>query len=164
MRQLLVGLDHAELLRGGGRVHFDGGNGDVGARRDVLLEHGLVIHFVDVVAGKNEDVVRLLAADRIDILVDRVRRALIPVLRNAHLRRQDFDEIAEPHQHGPAAANVAIQAESFVLGKNENAAQIAIEAVRKSDVDDSIGAAKRHRGFGAVAGEGPEALALAASQ
>ena len=147
-----------------GRVDFDCGDGDVGAGFDVLLEHRLVIHFVDVVAGENEDVIRLLAADRIDVLVDGVRGALIPVLRNAHLRRQDFDEVAEPHQHGPAAANVPIEAERFVLREDEDAAQIAVQAVRERDVDDPIDAAKRHGGFGAVASERPEALALAASQ
>ena len=141
---VLVGFDHAELFRGGSAaIHFDGGHGDVRAGRDVLLEHLLVIHFVDVVAGKNEDVVRLLAADRVDVLVDRVGGALIPVLRNAHLRRQDFDEIAVPHERRPAAADVAVQAESLVLGENENAAQIAVEAIRKRDVDDSIDAAER---------------------
>ncbi len=50
-------------------------DGDVRTRRDVLLEHFLVIHFVDVIAGEDEDVIRLLAADGINVLVDGVGRA-----------------------------------------------------------------------------------------
>jgi len=46
---------------------------------------------------------------------------------------------------------VTIEAKRFVLGKNKNAAEIAIDAVRESDIDDAIGSAERHRGFGAIA-------------
>ena len=111
----------------------------------MLLEHRLVIHLVDVVAGKNEDVIGLLAADGIDVLIDGVGGALIPVLRDAHLRRQHFDEIAVAHQRRPAAADVAVEAQRFVLRENENAAQIAVEAIGKRDVDDAIDAAETER-------------------
>ena len=161
---VLVGFDHAEFSGGRGRVHFDGGDGDVRAGGHVLLEHLLIIHLVDVIAGKNEDVVRLLAADRIDVLVDGVGRALIPVLRDAHLRRQHFDEFAEAHQRGPAAADMAVEAERFVLREDKNAAQIAVQAIGKRDVDDAIDAAERDGGFRAVARQRPKPLALAAGQ
>ena len=161
---VLVRFEHAEFSGGLGRIHFDGGDGDVRAGRDVLLEHLLVVHLVDVVAGEDEDVVGLLAADRIDVLVDGVGGALIPVLRDAHLGRQNFDEIAVAHQRGPAAADVAVEAERFVLGEDEDAAQVAIEAVREGEVDDAIDAAERDGGLGAVARERPEPLALAAGQ
>jgi hypothetical protein len=56
---------------------------------------------------------------------------------------------------------VAVQAESFVLRENENAAEIRIDAVRKGDVNDAVESSERNSGFGAVASEGPEAFALA---
>ena len=161
---VLVRLDDAELPGGDGRIHFDGGNGDVRAGIDVLLEHLLVIHFVDVVAGKDEDVIGLLAADGIDVLINGVGRALIPMLRNAHLRRENFDEFAETHEGGPAAPDVAVEAERFVLREDEDAAQIAIEAIGKGDVDDAVNAAERNGGLGAIARERPKPLALAARQ
>ena len=130
----------------------------------MLLEHLLIIHLVDVVAGKNEDVVRLLAADRIDVLVNGVGGSLIPVLRDAHLRRQDFDEFAEAHQRGPAVADVAVEAKRLVLRENEDAAQVAVEAVGERDVDDAVDAAEGNGGLGAVARERPEPFALAAGQ
>ena len=82
----------------------------------MLLQHLLIIHFVNVIAGKNEDVVRLLAANRIDVLIHGVGRALIPVLRHAHLGRQDLHKVAVTHQRGPAAPHVPVEAERFVLG------------------------------------------------
>ena len=161
---VLVGFEDAEFSGCGGRVHFDGRDGDVRAGFRVLLEHRLVIHLVDVVAGEDEDVVRLLAADGIDILIDGVGRALIPVLRDAHLRRQHLDEIAVAHESGPAAADVPVEAERLVLRENEDAAQVAIEAIGKREIDDAIDAAERNGRLGAVARERPKALALAASQ
>ncbi len=89
---------------------------------------------------------------------------MIPVLRDAHLRRQHFDEIAETHQGRPAAADVAVEAERLVLRQYKYAAQIAIQAIRKGDVDDAVDAAERDGRFGAVARERPEPLALAAGQ
>ena len=145
-------------------IHFDGGDGDVGAGIDVLLEHFLVIHFVDVIAGKDEDEIGLLAADGIDVLIDGVGGALIPVLGDAHLRREHFDEIAVAHEQRPAAAHVAIEAEGFVLGKNEDAAQLAIQAIGERDVNDAVDAAEGDGRLGAIASERPKAFALATGQ
>src|SRR5260370_34439330 len=85
---IVVGFNHAELLGGLSGGYFDGGDGDVGARVAMLLEHAAVIHFVDVIAGEDEDELRALTADGVNVLVDGVGRALIPLLRNAHLRRE----------------------------------------------------------------------------
>src|SRR5229473_1873381 len=161
---ILVGFNHTELLGSQGGGYFDGCDGDVGAGVAVLLEHAAVIHFVDVIAGEDKNEFRALAADGVDVLVDRVGGALIPLLRDAHLRREDFDVVAEAGERRPASANVAVKAESLVLGEDENAAEIRIDAVREGDVDDAIESAERNSGFGAVASERPEALALASSK
>src|SRR6266851_3648472 len=161
---VLVGLNYAELLRGQGCGYFDRRDGDVGAGVAVLLEHAAVIHFVDVIAGEDKDEFRALAADGVDVLVDSVGGALIPLLRDAHLRREDFDVVAEAGERRPASADVAVKAESLVLGEDENAAEIRIDAVREGDVDDAIECAERNSGLGAVASERPEALALASGK
>src|SRR5208337_3338304 len=153
---------NAEFSGGAASVHLDGGDRDVGARIDVLLEHLLVVHFVDVIAGKDEYVIRLLAADRINVLIHRIGGALIPVLRDAHLRGQNLDEIAHAHQRGPAPANMTIEAQSLVLGQYEYAAQVAIEAVRQGEIDDPKDSAERNRRLGAVTSKRPKPLPLAA--
>src|SRR6267143_321710 len=158
---ILVGLNHTELLGSLGGWYFDGRDGDLGAGVAVLLEHAAVVHLVDVIAGEDEDEFRALAADGVDILVDGVGGALIPLLRDAHLRREDLDVIAEASERRPAGADVAVQAEGLVLGEDENAAEIRIDAVREGDVDDAIESAKRHGRLGAIASERPEAFALA---
>ena len=144
-RHLRVGFDDAKAPRGFRGINFDGGHGNVGARINVLLEHLAIIHFVDVIARENDGVGGALAADGVDILVDGVRGAQIPTGGDAHLRRQNFDEVAESHQRRPALTNMAVQAERLVLRENEDAPQVAIDAIRQRDVDDAVNAAERHR-------------------
>ena len=78
--------------------NFEGGHGDVCTGFDVLLQHLLIIHFVDVIAGENEDEIGLFGADGIDVLINGVGGALIPVLGDAHLRGENFYEIAVAHK------------------------------------------------------------------
>jgi hypothetical protein len=89
---------------------------------------------------------------------------LIPLLRNAHLGREDFDVIAKAGERRPAGADVPVQAEGLVLSKDENAAEIRIDAVLERDVDDAVESAKRHSRLGAVASEWPEAFSLASGK
>jgi hypothetical protein len=106
----LVDLDDSKLASGLLRGNFNGRHGNVRAGVHVLLEHAAVIHFVDVVARENKDVLGALAADGINVLVHGVGGALIPGLRDAHLRGQHFDIVAKAGQRRPARANVAVQA------------------------------------------------------
>src|SRR5580698_2450809 len=77
---IVVRFQNAESFAGLFAGHFERSDGDVGLSLHVLLEHLLIIHFVNVIARQYEDVVGLLAADGVDILVHRVGGALIPML------------------------------------------------------------------------------------
>ena len=144
---------------------LDGGEGDVGGGVLVLLHHLAVIHFVDVIAGENEDVLGLLGADGINVLVNRVGRALIPLIADALHGRKDFDELSDfAAQDVPAFADVAVQRQSFVLGEDVDAAQVGVEAVGESDVDDAIHSTEGDGGLGAIAGERIKALSGATGE
>ena len=54
-----------------------------------------VVHLVDVVAGQDHHVLGPLLLERVDVLIDGVGRALVPVLVDALLRRHDVDELAQ---------------------------------------------------------------------
>ena len=51
-------MHDAEAARLGMRGTLQAADGDVGARLHMLLQHGLVIHLIDVVAGQEDDVLR----------------------------------------------------------------------------------------------------------
>jgi hypothetical protein len=76
----------------------------------MLLHHLAVIHFVNVIAGKNEDVFGLLGADGINILVNRVSRALIPLIADPLHGGKNFDKLSDfAAENVPAFADVAIE-------------------------------------------------------
>ena len=95
-----------------------------GAALLVEAQHLRVVHLVDVIARQHDHVARVLAHDRVEVLVDRVGRALIPVLADALLRRQDLDELAELlRDDAPAHADVPVERQRLVLRGDEDAAQ-----------------------------------------
>ena len=112
---VFVDFDDAELMGGLGGGNLDGADGDVRAGIEMLLEHLGVVHFVDVIAGEDKNVFRAFAADGVNVLVDGVGGAAIPLFADAHLRRKNFDKFAEADDGRPAGANVTAKAERFVL-------------------------------------------------
>ena len=140
--------------------HFDRGQRDRGVPFLVEAEHLLVVHLVDVVAGQDDDVARFLAHDGVEVLVDGVGRALVPLLADPLLRRQDLDELVELLGHdAPAPPDVAVEGERLVLGGDEDAAEAGVDAVAEDEVDDPVGTAEIDRRLGAISREGRETLA-----
>ena len=105
----------------------------------VLLQHQLVVHLVDVVAGEQHDVTRIVALDDVDVLIHRVRRAEVPlVLGNALARRQDVEAfVALGAEEVPAALQVPDQAVRLVLGRHRDAADAGIQRVGQREIDDA---------------------------
>src|SRR5256714_120976 len=104
---VLVDFDDPKLPRRLFDRNLNGGDGDLRSGVKVLLKHLRVVHLVNMITGKDEDELRTLAADRVDVLVNRVGRALIPLLRDAHLRRWGFSIISAAGPGRPACAAVA---------------------------------------------------------
>jgi len=77
----------------------------------MLLHHLAVVHLVDVIAGENQDVLGLFGADGIDVLINGVGRALIPLIADALHGRQHFNKFTDlAAQNVPAFADVAVSA------------------------------------------------------
>src|ERR1700731_5243415 len=74
--------------------HLEATDRNVGALFDMLPQHQLVIHLVDVISREQHDESGAVWFDDIDVLIDGVRRAKIPIrLRNALTRRQDIESL-----------------------------------------------------------------------
>ena len=133
------------------------GDGQVGAAVAVEVDHGGVVHLVDVVAGEDQGVAGAGLLDRVDVLVDGVGRPLVPVLGDPLLRRDDLDVLVElAAEEPPALVDVAVQADGLVLGQDEDLAEVAVDAVGEGEVDDAVDAAERDGGLGSIAGQGFE--------
>src|SRR6185369_5434321 len=113
-----------------------------------------VVHLVDVIARAHEDDLRILAPDDVDVLVNRVRRALVPIPVGALLRRKDFDELVEARiEEAPAALQVADEAMRLVLRADVDAADAGVQAIGEREVDDAELPAESHGWLGAPIGE-----------
>ena len=68
--------------------HRHSGNRDIRIIRFVIFQHDLIIHFVDVVTGKDQNVFRIVGLHVLQILVDRICGSSIPVAAFASLVRR----------------------------------------------------------------------------
>ena len=151
----------ASLQRGA-----EGADRQVGAGLQVPLDELHVVHLVDVVAGQDDDVGGPLFLDGVDVLVDGVGGALVPMLVDPLLRRHDVDELAQLAGEValPADVDVPVEAAGLVLGEDQRLADVAVEAIGEREVDDAIDAAEGHGRLGAVAGQRFQPRPLAAGQ
>jgi hypothetical protein len=105
----------------------------------MLLEHDLVIHFVDVIAGKQHDVSARVAPDDVDILKNRVRCADVPHrFGNTLASRKDVETfITLRAKEIPTHLKVANKAMSLILGRNGDTADPGVQSIRKREVDNA---------------------------
>ena len=129
-------------------------------------DHGSVIHLVDVIPGQDQDVIRVVVADDVQVLEDRVRGAGVPGgLDHPLLGRPELDELAElPAQEAPPLLDVQDQRVGLVLGQHADAADPGVDAVGERKVDDTELTAEGHRRLGAPRGQVLESGAPAAGQ
>ena len=160
-----IDLHRAEL--GGRRPrHRQRADRDVGPARLVGIDERLVVHLVNVIAGEHDDQSRRRHLQGIDVLVDRVGCALVPVLVHPLLRREDVEKLAElaAEEPMPAEVEVAVEAAGLVLREQQDPPQAAVETVGEGEVHDPVDAAERHGRLGPVAGQGIEPRSLPARQ
>ncbi len=126
----------------------------------------LVVHLVDMVAGQDHHVVRAGALDDVDVLVNGVGRAGIPLIfGDALAGGQDVEAlVALLPEEVPAALKVPDQAVRLVLGGDADATDARIECVREGEIDDARLAAEVDRRFGAPVGQFHQAAAAPACQ
>ena len=104
----LLGIYRHDAERRGVRErHIQTRDRHVCLKLNMLGDHFAVIHFVDMVPGKNQNELRPVVADDVEILKHRVRRAFVPAFALALLCRQQFDALLElARQETPAALQV----------------------------------------------------------
>ena len=75
--------------------NLDNANRDIGLVFRVGSDHRAVVHFVDMISGQDQDLIGAVFTNFIDILVDAIRRAQVPVLSDLLLCRDDLDELTK---------------------------------------------------------------------
>ena len=161
---LVVHLHDAEAA-GFLRRNLDDADGRCRTALAVNGQHPRVVHLVDVIAGEHDEMARVLAQNRVEVLKHRVCGAQIPVLSDALLRAENLDELAEFIGHdAPAHPDVAPERERLVLERDEDFPQTRVDAVAEREVDDPVGTAEVHGRLRPLLGQRIKALARASRQ
>ncbi len=147
-------------------IDLDAAHGHVGALLDVLLQHGLVVHLVDVVPRQHDDEARLIVLDDVQVLEHRVGGAEVPFLVGDPLAgRQDIEAlVAFRPEEVPAALHMPDQAVRLVLGGHGDAADAGVQRVGQGEIDDAELAAEEHGRLGAHVGQFEQPAAATAGQ
>src|SRR5271166_4557268 len=140
---MLIGI-HDPESRSLSTWNLDAANRNVGFLLHMLLEHQLVIHFVDVIARQHHEVFRGVTFDNVEVLIDRIRGALIPEpLRNALARGQNIKALVADGAHDiPGAMKMPDEAVRLVLGRDGDVPYARIESVRERKINDARFAAE----------------------
>ena len=92
---------HLENAEGTGLLpgHHDRGHGQVRAPGEVEIQHLPVIQLIDVIAGEDQDLLRALGLQQVEVLVDGVGGAPVPAAHHDLLGRHGVDELAQVRVH-----------------------------------------------------------------
>ena len=111
--------------------HFQLGDGSVGLLFDMEFEHGVVIHAVNMVAGQNEHIVRIILLDKAHILIDSVGRAAIPLAALTLDVRRKHENAAVGQVQVPRAArtDICVQFQRLILRQHADGIDAGVGAV-----------------------------------
>ena len=114
-----------------------------------------VVLLADLVAGQDDDILRVIAVDEGNILVDGIGCAFVPVGAGRLLIRGQYMDAAVQTVQVPglAVADVLIQHKRLVLGQNPHRVNVGIDTVGQREIDDAVLAAKRHSRLGQLLGQ-----------
>ena len=155
----VVGGQDAEFI-GALQRHVHDTDGNVRLALFVISDHRTVVHLVNMIARQNQHMRRVMRPNEVQILIDRVGGAAIPMRADLLLRRNQLHEFAEfTAQIAPAALDVLNQRLCLVLGEHGDLPDAGIDAIRQDEVDDPEFAAEGSGRLAAVLGERFEAFA-----
>lgn len=128
----VLGVHRHDAERLGVRqLDLDATDRHVGILSNVVGHHGPIVHLVDVVPGKHQDVVRFVVTDDVLVLIDGVGGTRIPGrFVDPLLGRPQLDEFPEFRaQDAPALLDVQDEGMGLVLGNHADPADTRVDAV-----------------------------------
>ena len=132
----------------------------------VVFDHAGDVHAVDVIAAEDGHHVGVGLLHEVDVLIDGVRRTLIPgFILGAHLRGHRDDElILEQAAELPALAQMLQERLAAELRQHIDRINARVDEVAQHEVDDPILASKGDGRFGPFVGKRSKPCSLAAGE
>ena len=117
----------------------------------MIIHHGGIVHFVDMVAGKDHHIVRVEALNKVYVLINGIGSALIPAafLVMAFIGGQNLGAAMGLIQApGLTVADVFVQFKGLILGEDPHRINAGVYAVTQREVDDAVFTAEGDGGLG----------------
>ena len=158
--------DHDAEAAGFVPGNADRRDGDFRLMLFVEGQHLSVVHRIDMVARQDEDVVVSDHFDEIQVLINSVGRAAVPVgTAVAFIRRQDICTAPIGIQVPRAAvADVPVQFQRLVLGQDADGIDAGVAAVTERKVDNAVFTAEQESGLGLIFRQDAQTAPSPASQ
>ena len=130
------------------------------------LQHRRVVHLVDMVARENEHIIRVIALDKADVLIDGVRRALVPfgVLALGVGRQHLHAAVRRVEAPRLAVSDIFVQLQRLILRQNADGINLGVDTVGQREINDPVFAAEGNRGLCRVLRQNHQAASLTACQ
>ena len=129
------------------------------------FHNGAEIHLIQLVTGKNEDIIRFSVHDVTDTLPHGIGGALEPTLAaGSLLRSQDAHEAAVELVEHIRALHVLMQRDAIELRQYVNAAETTVDAIADGNIHEAVLAGQRHGRFAPITRQGLQPLAFATAQ
>ena len=157
-----VHFDNAEFARLGNR-HRNSGNREQSCTGKVEINHLVDVHLIDMVATENRHEVRAFVSNEVNVLENGVGRSLVPVIARTHLGGNEVHVLVEACVQVPCRRNMLVQGIALKLREHLDFEDAGVDEVVQNKVNDTVSSAKVNSRFCAVAGEGLQTAALAAS-
>ena len=137
--------------------HLDHTDGYICLFLGVKSDHRAVVHFIDMVAGQDQHMLRLMLSHQIQILEYRIGCALVPVFTHLLLGGNNLDKLTKlTPEKGPAPVYMLDQRMCFVLCEHKYLPNARIHTVGERKIDNSEFPAERSSGFCTDFGEIPQ--------
>src|SRR5436309_8707756 len=94
------------------------------------------IHNVNVITAENANVIRLFIKNEIQVLVDRICCAAIPVSAHSHLRRNSVHVLIQGRRKPPRFRKMDVQGVGFELRKHFDFEKTGVDEVVQGEIDD----------------------------
>ena len=128
----------------------------------VVLEHSRIIHLIDMVARENQHIIRVVAVDEVHVLVNGVRRALVPVRRlRALIRRENHDAAVHAVKIPRLTVSyVFVEHKRLILCQHADRVYPGIDTVREGEIYYPVLGAERDRRLRRLLGQCIEPASL----
>ena len=136
---------------------------DISGALLVERDHRPIVHAINMVTGKDENIVVAGLHNEVQVLVDRVGGALVPVrLPVPSIWLEYVNAALLPVQvPGFANADMLVQRVGAILCQHSDISDAGVDAIAQGEINDAILAGERNRRLGTLLGEETQSLSLA---